>query len=331
MQPSLSLSDIALPQAVISQAIAWRIRLESGAGDSDLALACQHWCNADPLHALAWQRLAQMELPFTQAAERAPALARATLRNTDAARAQANRRQVLGTLAGSTLGVMLLGWGLSGSGVVQRFNADFATRMGERQQYRLSDSSQLWLNTDSAASVHFTANERRISLARGELWIDIAAEPRPLVVEAAQVSIHTKAAGLLVRQEKTASLVQTVGGNAQLVFAHAREPMRLEDGQVLRLERERVQPLDGNMFDYRAWVEGVFAVRNMPLKSLLTELGRYRRGVLRCAPALDNFQVSGIYQLRDTDLILHTLAMAASAEVRHFTRWWAELQPQEHA
>lgn len=331
-QAPMSLQNTPLPHSVISQAIAWRIRLESSGGASEQDQAdCQQWCNSDPLHALAWERLAIMESPFAQVATKAPTLAQATLRNADAERYRLSRRNALGALTGSTLAVFLLGWGINDTGVIQRMSADFATLVGERQQYRLADNSQLFLNTDSASSVNFNDSERRLSLARGELSVVVAADTRPFMVEVAQGLITSFGARSLVRQEVGSSLVQAIDGSLLVQPARASEPLLMAAGQVVRLSTRNITPVDSHMFDYSAWIDGVFAVRNMPLKHLLTELGRYRRGVLRCAPDLENFQVSGVYQLRDTDFILQTLALAANADVRYFTRWWAEMVPHKTA
>ncbi|OZY85602.1 hypothetical protein CBP51_00685 [Cellvibrio mixtus] len=329
---SSPVQNTSLPQAVITQAIAWRVRLEAGGNTSELEqAACQQWRNSDPLHALAWERLAQIETPFAQVASKAPGLAQATLRNADTERSRMSRRAALCALTGSTLGVFLLGWGINDTGVIQRLSADFATAVGERQQYRLADNSQLFLNTDSASSVNFNGSERRLSLARGELSVAVAADTRPFMVEAAQGLITSFGARLLVRQEVGSSLVQAIDGSLLVQPARAAEPLLMTAGQVVRLSTRNITPVDSHMFDYSAWIDGVFAVRNMPLKHLLAELGRYRRGVLRCAPDLENFQVSGVYQLRDTDLILRTLALATNADVRYFTRWWAEIVPQKVA
>ena len=49
------------------------------------------------------------------------------------------------------------------------------------------------------------------------------------------------------------------------------------------------------------WENGMMVARNMRLADLLTELGRYRQGVLRCHDAVADLTVSGAFSLRDTD------------------------------
>ena len=54
-----------------------------------------------------------------------------------------------------------LGW--------QPWNADFATVTGERRGFQLPDGTRLELNTHNAANLDFSARQRLITLARGEI------------------------------------------------------------------------------------------------------------------------------------------------------------------
>jgi transmembrane sensor len=64
----------------------------------------------------------------------------------------------------------------------------------------------------------------------------------------------------------------------------------------------------------------------MPLGEWVAELGRYRRGVLRCDPAVAGLRVSGAFPLDDTDRALQLLA--DTFPVRHVwrTRYWVSVE-----
>ena len=64
----------------------------------------------------------------------------------------------------------------------------------------------------------------------------------------------------------------------------------------------------------------------MPLADLVAELARYRRGVLRCDPAVAHLRASGLYSLRDTDRALDSLARALPVRVRRLSPWWVTVQ-----
>jgi transmembrane sensor len=61
--------------------------------------------------------------------------------------------------------------------------ADYSTSPGQQRQITLADGSQITLNTDSAISVDFDPQQRRIRLIAGEAYFTIAPDNgRPFVV-----------------------------------------------------------------------------------------------------------------------------------------------------
>ncbi|WP_166642992.1 FecR domain-containing protein [Alcanivorax sp. 24] len=321
----------SLTESVIKTAIAWRIRLESGLARPSDEQACRHWRDADPAHELAWQRLGKLDSVFHDAAGKAPALARTTLHRTDEERRRLSRRQALCVITGSALGLSSLGWLATDQGVLQHLDADYATRTGERHQYILQDRSRVWLNTDSAIKVRFNDGERHVHLSRGEIHLHTDTDARPLQVHFPQGSLTTLGTRFLVRREQDHTLLQVIEGDVMVRPRLTGAPAQVKSGQVFRVSDTGLTAVDGRRFDYSAWVEGIFSVRNMPLAELLAELSRYRTGILRCDPSLQTFLASGVYQLNDTGLALEAMARSANAEVRYFTRWWAEIVPVQNA
>lgn len=60
----------------------------------------------------------------------------------------------------------------------------------------------------------------------------------------------------------------------------------------------------------------------MRLADVLSEIGRYRSGVLRCDPAVADLRVSGAFQLEDTDRVLAVLAQTLPVRLDARTRYW---------
>jgi len=56
-------------------------------------------------------------------------------------------------------------------------------------------------------------------------------------------------------------------------------------------------------------------------------VARYRSGVLRCDPALAGLQVSGAFQLDDTDAIIKALVASLPIRATLVTRYWVTLGP----
>ncbi|MNC72134.1 fec operon regulator FecR [compost metagenome] len=63
----------------------------------------------------------------------------------------------------------------------------------------------------------------------------------------------------------------------------------------------------------------------MPLAEFASELGRYRPGLLRCAPEVAGLKVSGTYQLADTGQILQLLTRSLPVRVEYRTRYWVSI------
>jgi transmembrane sensor len=325
---------VKLPEGTIRQAIAWRIRLGSENVDDSDVLACDHWRQANDSHEQAWQRLERMEAPLQQAVKRTPGLSQSllsqTLVQTDAHCRHISRRQALRTLGSSALSIAALGMLAQQQGLWQQLRGDFNSS-AKRSQFTLSDSSQLWLNHHSSVEMDFNTKQRTLRLSRGEIHLASAADPRPLQVHLPQGLLHSQGSHFTVRHGNDYSLLQVAKGKVSVQHKDGGRIAQLQAGQVMRLYETGINPLKNPRFDYTSWVDGVLAVRNMPLKELLQEVARYRTGYVRCDPVLDNFLVSGVFQLHDTDLILQTLARSAASEVRYTTSWWANIIPEHQA
>ena len=68
--------------------------------------------------------------------------------------------------------------------------------------------------------------------------------------------------------------------------------------------------------------------QNQPLGDFLRELSRYRAGLLRWEPALEQLRVTGSFQLGNTDRILTLLAATLPLQVQTRTRYWVTLVPR---
>ena len=314
-----------LSEDIVQQAILWRIRLESGEAGFGVPDACLTWRQSHPDHELAWQRLAKMDAVFESTATRAPQLARDTLVSTDSERRKITRRRALRMLGGSAFGVVGISMLANEKGTLSRFNADYATRVGERMQFVLPDSSSAWLNTNTALNLNSDRDLRQVSLAHGEVQLEVASDSRPFQVVSQHGKAYTTGGRILVRQEPDFDLVEVQAGEARLQAVGRPTEILAEAGQLHKLSRHGSTRVSNPEMDYSAWIEGVLSVRNMPLKQVLDEVSRYRTGFLRCDPALAGVQVSGVYQLHDTDRILQALARSANGVLRYRTRWWAEV------
>jgi transmembrane sensor len=108
---------------------------------------------------------------------------------------------------------------------------------------------------------------------------------------------------------------------------HADHALRLETGQQVTFDRDRVgsaRPLPAGS---TAWVQGMLSVDDWRLGDFIEELGRYRPGVLRCAAEVQGLSISGAFRIDDTDTVLENLGKSLPVKVRYLTRYWASIEP----
>jgi len=74
----------------------------------------------------------------------------------------------------------------------------------------------------------------------------------------------------------------------------------------------------------------VLAADNMRLDAFLAELGRYRKGWLRCDPQVAALRISGAFQLADTDAVLANLAHLLPVQISARTPYWVTVLPLRH-
>ncbi len=325
----------SIPQPIVRQAIAWRIRLGAeDASERDL-LACRHWRNSDPQHERAWLRLEQAESGLRIVAERAPRLAQAAIHQTDAECRRIGRRKALKLIGNSALGLGGLALLAGQQDVWQQINADYNTG-SHRQAFTLQDNSRLWLNKDTSIGLDFSASTRSLALTRGEVYVQTAADQRPLQLQLAQGKLQTEDATFMVRHHfdsaSDAALVQVQQGSVQVLATGGAIIHSLRAGDTIHLAQDGLTSIiDGQRFDYSSWIDGLLVARGMPLEQFSAELQRYHPGLIRIDKALKQHPVSGVFQLQDTHLILQLLARSANAKLQYRSPWWAEIRPQNLA
>ncbi|MCL7931022.1 FecR domain-containing protein [Halomonas llamarensis] len=297
---------------------------EAGPADEQ---ALQQWLDSDPMHQWAWQRVDQLQARLG----RVPGhLALNTLERAEQ-HVSMSRRSVLKGLA-LVLGTGTLGVTAYRHVPVEHWLADHHTATGEVKQLTLEDGTRLILNTASAVDIHFTANERLVILRAGEVMVttasDSAENPRPFVVQTPQGR---------VRAQGTRFSVRMMEGETQVaVFEHSVEVTTRTGsqnlcpaGQQLTFTADTASPPTGLAPTDDAWTRQMLVVQNMPLDAFLAELGRYRTGVLRCAPSVAHFRITGAFRVDDTDQALHALSKSFPVSVNFRTRYWVAVDEKK--
>ncbi|MBK0116078.1 MULTISPECIES: FecR domain-containing protein [unclassified Delftia] len=315
--------ETPLQARVLDEAAEWLMRLhDSGATDADRA-ACERWRQADPQHALAWERAERLlgKLGGLPAALAMPALDRPRSH-------RAQRRATVARLA-ALLAVAPAGWlaWQAWYAADQRgWGADLRTATGERRTEHLADGSRLLLDTASAVDIRFDGALRLLILRQGAISIETAADTatphRPFVVDTAHGRLRALGTRFTVRQEGGRAdggpvrLAVTEGAVEVTLRGAASPALVVQAGQQTVLRAGEVtapQPLQPEV---TAWTHGMLMADAMPLAAFCAELSRYRPGLLQCAPEVRALRVSGSFPLGDTDRTLTMLASTYPVDVQ---------------
>ncbi len=205
--------------------------------------------------------------------------------------------------------------------------ADLRTVVGEQRSVALADGSRLLLAGDSAVDIQFDPAQRRLRLLRGEILVDVAAEPgRAFEVATEHGVVQALGTRFLVQGDDSQTVVTMLESRVQVIARAApSQALDLGPGQRLRLDDHGSHPLPA--VDPGA-VEDAFRLRRLvvqdqPLPIVLERLARERPGYLYYDSArLAAIRVSAVLPLDDTDQALQLLHESfPQLRIRPMTAW----------
>ncbi|WP_348750120.1 FecR domain-containing protein [Pseudomonas rhodesiae] len=310
--------DAPIAPAIVEQASEWLMLHWGGELHGEQRHAFARWQAADAEHRRAWQRLQQLQ--HTLGGVPADS-ARAVLRDTP----DTQRRAAL-----KLLGALLM---VGGSGYLVRrsepWQAAFAehrTATGEIRYVTLSDGTRLDLNSDSAVDVRFNATERRIRLIRGEILLTSGHDAlRPLIVETAAGDVQALGTRFAVRELGEGSRVDLYEGRVRVTPVHG-GAVQMKAGDSLWFDQRQTLALPAVGANGSSWTEHRLIAERQPLGEFVTQLSRYRPGLLRCDPAVSGLLLTGVFPLNDTDAILAALERSLPVHVQAVTRYWVTIK-----
>lgn len=326
---------LSISQTIADQAADWLTLLMSGEATDEDRQRWQQWRASHPDHERAWQhiesvtgRLKVMEphaaykvlSPYTSSA------GQPTLRNPG--RRKVMRLLLWGGIASAT---SLLA---SRAPVVQQMAADYRTGTGEQRTVTLADGTAITLNTASAIDVRFDGQRRLVRLLAGEVLIvtghaanDGNAGTRPFVVETAEGRVRALGTRFTVRQQGDSTQVVVLESAVEIAASEAAgEPRLLRAGEQATFTSVSIDATQAASEQASAWARGQLVADEMRLGDFITELGRYRPGLVRCAPEVADLRFSGVFPLHDTDRILATLPSVLPVQVMLRTRYWVTVE-----
>lgn len=316
--PSQAAHGDAIPDHILTEAATWLMEMHGGQLPPERRAQLAQWRQRSPQHERAWQKAALLMDKF----DSLPPGGAVALRKAPPRRRALKTMAALLTLGPAAwLAYRYAPW-LQGEHL-------YRTAVGERREIVLADGSRLRLNTDSEIEIHFFETERVISLRRGEIMVTSGKDGRSLMVTVDGGYVHPVGTRFVVRRLSDQARVAVFDGAVELVQSD--EPyarLTVPAGKQSALAPGRIAALSDADANSTAWTDGMLIARQMPLAAFIAELGRYRRGVLDCDPALAKLPVSGVFPLDDTTRTLALLEQTMPVAIQYRTRYWVRVTPK---
>jgi len=304
-----------IEQSILDEAAEWLVLLQSGEATDDDRATLARWRERSPAHETAWQRAERVLETFDQVPSK---LGRDTLSRLPSP----GRRELLALLALAVPSAWLAWrhrqW--------QAWMADLRTATGEQKTVTLADGTRLVLNTVTAVDVIFTATERRLVLAAGEIFITTAVDPsptpRPFIVQTDQGDVRALGTRFNVRSLDESTRVAVFEGKVEIHPAKAVQSAIVRAGEQMTFTTTDLQAPEPADASAALWERGMLLARDMRLGELVAELGRYHRGALRCDPAVAGLTVSGAFPMTDTEASLALMERTLPVRISRATSYW---------
>lgn len=192
-----------------------------------------------------------------------------------------------------------------------RFEASYATVVGQRQELALEDGSQLSLDTNTHVNVALYHNRREIQLLDGQVLIDVAPDAkRPLNVHAGAATLRVLGTRFSVRHLANGDGAGEVDVLVEegTVEVHAKPAGKVTHATSQTLhDKQRVQVSSTGELtavtalpagDIALWRSGLIRFNNTPLSEVLVELERYGPTKLAITePQVAALQIDGMYEV----------------------------------
>jgi len=296
----------------------WVARLDGRPLNEAEREAFRHWLEAHPDHRpafdeahSAWRSLDMLRRdpgPLREIARPKP-------------KKPVSRAGIAGVIAILAIGLLGLRYQIGDPWIA--LAADWRTAPGEMRQITLKDGTIVDLGPDSAISLQFTDDERRVTLLAGEAFFQAAPregdERRPFIVDAAHGTTTALGTQFLVEEREEGAKITAVEHRIEVSLSmpeRTAESVVLSPGDTVEYDLTRgLGRVDTTDVDEAtSWRKGMLVFDSMPLEDVVLKLNRYRRGRIIIASAqLAQRRVSGVFATNDLNGVVRTITAELGA------------------
>lgn len=204
---------------------------------------------------------------------------------------------------------------------------EFRTVRGELRTVTLEDGSRVTLNTDTELSVVFKRGERRVQVAQGQTFIQVAKDPaRTFKVIVQDTEVRALGTAFDVYTDGTSVQVSMAEGTAAVYDANedsdstgATPVAVISAGQQLiaaAMVPVRVVKMDAR--GAGAWRENRVVFERTPLADAVRDVNRYRGAPIVIGnPDIASMTISGTYRIDRLDGFVEALLGTLPIQIQH--------------
>jgi transmembrane sensor len=308
-----------LAQVLREEASHWWVRLDSGElGDAERE-AFEAWRAQSPAHRAAFAEICALwgELD---------ALKPRFVPNRAAAGSRKPARALWAVAASLLLALIVI--------PLLATRPEYRSEIGEIRTIKLEDGSTVYLSSGSALDTDFGPARRHLELLEGEAWFEVAHDPaRPFVVRAGNGT--ATALGTVYDVKNMDGKVQVTviesrvevdyrspgASNRKIVLAAGEQTIYTDDSGPAEVRSSDLDTVS-------AWRRGRLVFENKPLGEVVTELGRYHRGMIVITDkALRERPVNGVFRTDDPASVVAALENSLGLRSTRFTDYLILLHP----
>lgn len=306
-----------IAEPALDEAARWYARVQSGAMSPTEQAALAAWRHDDPGNEQAWAAVQATHRKLEQLAT-SPGIAavRAEALGARPSGARFRHWPLAASLATLMLGVGG-GYAIYTRGdqpaAVQRVAATseqrYRTAVGEMRTIRLTDGSEMTLNTDSTVTLPTWRGERRVRLLRGEGYFRVAKDSaHPFIVETQSGSVRAVGTAFAVRTMPRGFSVALTQGKVSVATPARSAAEMLTAGQQLAVMDGAVKRSESGAAQATSWLAGEVTFRDETLGDAIAEMNRYsaRKIVLR-DPRAAGRKLSGVFRTGDVGTFVQAL------------------------
>lgn len=307
--------------AIAVEAARWFARLRDGVDDTERT-RFETWLSSHPEHAAAFAGISRVWDQMDSAS------GSARLANAVRGQARQSRRRAIGGLAGLAIGALGLWLFRSWQGDDVLWQLASAVGSGSSKRVDFEDGGSGLLGAGSAIEVRYTSRERRLTLLRGEILLDVTRDTRrPFVVDSGLAKVTVLGTRFAVQRLSDRVRVSVVHGRVRLEKMSGSEKesgeaaIELTDGDVGEMDGRSDRPalLKTGWYqagDALALERGQIVFRQATPSEVSETLSRWRGKPVRVTALGDSHpRINAVVQVNGIDDFLATLPQASRVRV----------------